>query len=96
MTVLQAVGARSATYVRARLEFPLKGKSYVSAQYLKKIGPTGHRFIIPYALHIFFLVVRWSLVFFVVARGWVDKPPQLLSGRAPSPTYSVRSHVFLT
>ena len=49
---VQVVGAHSATYVRARPEFLLKGN--VSAQYLQNFGPAGHRFLIPCALHSFF------------------------------------------
>ena len=51
---------RSATYVRARSKFFLKGNSSVSAQYLQNFGPAGHRFLIPYALHSFVLV--WLFV----------------------------------
>ena len=50
---VQVVGARSATYVRARPKFLLKGNSSVSAQHLQNFGPARHRFLIPYALHSF-------------------------------------------
>ena len=57
---VQVVGARSATYVRARPKFLLKCNSSVSAQYLQNFSPAGHRFLIPYALHRGFLV--WLVV----------------------------------